>query len=141
MKPDKWIYMPHPGHFICSKDCRFFLNTYVGKYIVSTVGEMWPERAVREIHAQVHDFKWLNENKHLKGDYFDSAYMNRFGYEQIGCDRLYETMVFKAKKSDHKCCPWVQINGDSIDFNGYNKPEDALKGHIELCKKWSERIV
>jgi len=36
---EKWIYMPHPGHFIEASNCRFILNTYVGKYIVSTVGE------------------------------------------------------------------------------------------------------
>ena len=132
----KWIWMPHAGHFICGHMCRFRLNTYVGRYIISTVGEMWSERSSREIHAQVHDSNWLRENRHLKGDYFDAAYMNRFGYQEIGCDRLYETMVFHAKKSDAKCCPW-EMSGSEIDFEGYNKPEDAFTGHMKLCKKWS----
>jgi hypothetical protein len=135
MKKD-WVWMPHAGHFICSKDCEFKLNTYVNGYIVSTVGEMWPERAVREIHAQVHNPEWLSQNRHLRGDDFDSAYMKKFGYEEIGYGRKYETMVFKAKKSKHKCCPYEMVSGSEIDSDGYNKPEDAYAGHLKLCNKY-----
>ena len=49
---DKWVWMGHAGHFICGHDCRFHMATRVGKYLVSTVGELWPSRAVREIHAK-----------------------------------------------------------------------------------------
>lgn len=131
--------MPHPGHFICAHNCRFHLNTYVGKYIVSTVGELWPERGSREIHAEVHDPQWLAENVHLKGDYFDVAYMKKFGYEKVGCDRKYETMVFRAIKSNNKCCPYCIDVSDEFDFRGYNKDEDAVRGHMMLCKKWSRK--
>jgi hypothetical protein len=93
-----WKWFGHAGHFICADKCRFHLTTKVGKYLVSTVGEYWPERVVREIHAEVHDKKWFAENRNLKGDYFDHAYMKKFGFEEIGCDRKYETMVFKAGK-------------------------------------------
>jgi hypothetical protein len=34
-----WVWMRHPAHFIGAGDCQFFLATYVGTYIVSTVGE------------------------------------------------------------------------------------------------------
>jgi hypothetical protein len=139
MKPDKWIWMPHPGHFICSYQCRFHLNTCVGKYIVSTVGELWPERAVREIHAKIHDPKWFAENNHLLGDYFDRAYMKKFGYEDIGCSRKYETMVFEAITSDHKCCPYDADVKKDLDMLPYNTAEDAYKGHLKLCKKWSKK--
>lgn len=37
-----WIWMPHPGHFIAAGKCQFRLNTCVGDYIVSTVGEWFP---------------------------------------------------------------------------------------------------
>lgn len=139
MKKEKWIWMPHPAHFICSSHCQFVLATYVGGYIVSTVGEYWPERGVREIHAEVHDKEWLDKNKHLKGDNFDKVYFERFGYEEIGADRIYETMVFKAKKSKLKCCPYQIMVEKQVDYKGYNKPEDAIKGHLKLCKKWSKR--
>ena len=140
MKKDKWIWMGHAGHFICSRDCQFVLNTYVGKYIVSTVGELWNERIVREIHARVHKPEWLQKNKHLLGDNFDSAYINEFGFVEIGYKRTYETMVFEAKKSKHKCCPYEIIVEKEVDMDGYNKPEDAYTGHLRLCKKWSKRL-
>jgi hypothetical protein len=54
----------------------------------------------------------------------------------VGCDRKYETMVFKAKKSKHKCCLYVQCNGQECDFKGYNTPEDAYLGHMEFCRKY-----
>ena len=128
--------MPHAGHLILGDKCRFHLNTYVGKYIISTVGELWNERSVREICAGVVNPEWLNDNKHLKGDYFDAAYFNKFGYEDIGCDRKYETMVFKAKKAINKCCPF-RMAGSDLDFDAYNKAEDAYKGHMKMCNKWS----
>lgn len=139
MDKSKWVWMPHPGHFICCMSCQFILNTYVGKYIVSTVGEYWAERAVREIHAETYDKEWLVENKHLRGDNFDRAYMEKFGYQTVGYDRLYETMVFKAKKSKYECCPWEQVGGKDIDFAGYNDAGDAYKGHLKMCEKWSKK--
>lgn len=138
MKKDKWIWMGHAGHFICADKCRFHLNTYVGGYIVSTVGEYWPERAVREIHARVYNSEWHRENNHLLGDNYDAAYMKRFGFEEIGCGRTYETMVFKAKKTDYICCPW-QMSGAELDFLGYNNEDEASKGHMKLCNKWSNK--
>ena len=131
--------MPHAAHLIVGNDCRFFLATYVGKYIVSTVGEYWPDKVVREIHAKVHDPKWLSENEHLKGDNFDSAYFKKFGYEEIGLGRIYETMVFKAEKSKIDCCPYEINSGSEVDFGSYNTPEEAFKGHMKLCKKWSKK--
>ena len=139
MKKENWIWMPHPAHFICSSKCQFHLATYVGKYIVSTVGELWNERICREIHAKVCNPEWLKENKHLKGDEFDHAYFKKFGYEEIGYERTYETMVFEAKKVKSKCCPFKIIVEKEVDFLGYNKPEDAVKGHMKLCNKWSKK--
>lgn len=139
MKKTDWIWMPHPGHFICGYMCQFKLNTYVGKYIVSTVGEIrYPQRTVQEIHAKIYDAAWLETNKHLQGDYFDLAYMKKFGFQDIGVDRKYETMVFEARKSIRKCCPWEINVKKEKDMEGYNKPEDAVVGHMKLCNKWSK---
>lgn len=139
MKKENWVWMPHAAHLIVGNDCRFILATYVGKYIVSTVGELWPDRVVREIHAKVHDSRWFLENKNLRGDNFNVAYFEKFGFETIGVGRIYETMVFKAKKSTLKCCPYRIISGEDIDFGGYNKPEEASEGHMKLCRKWSKK--
>ena len=104
------VWMPHAGHFICGYKCQFRLNTYVNGYIVSTVGE-----------------------------YVPSDWGNKSGFDTIGCDRLYETMVFKAIKSSHKCCPYKQATGSNIDFAGYNKPEAAYKGHLKMLAKYRRR--
>ena len=134
MKSD-WVWMPHAGHFILGDRCRFHLSTYVSGNIVSTVGELWNERGVREVHAKVYDDKWLQDNVHRRGDDFDHAYFERFGYEEVGCDRKYETMVFKAKKSKHRCCLYRMI-GSEKDFEGYNDADKAYLGHLKMCRKY-----
>lgn len=141
MKKENWVWMPHPGHLIVSDMCRFVLNTYVGGYIVSTVGEYWPSREVRLIHAKVQDEKWLQDNSHLKGNDFDNAYMKRFGFERLGAgeDDIYETMVFKARKTKHGCCPWTQVPGLDVEMDRYSTPEAARIGHLKMCNKWSRK--
>jgi hypothetical protein len=137
---DKWLWMPHAGHFICGNDCRFHLATKVGKYLVSTVGEYWPDQAVRRIHAEVCDNPWYLINGSLKGDNFNSAYMKKFGFEDLGYDRKYETMVFKAVKAKKcKACPYTQGDGDNLDYVGYNDSAEAYKGHLKMCDKWSNQ--
>lgn len=106
MKKDKWIWMPHAGHLCVGRDCKFHLNTYVGKYIVSTVGEYWPDREVRKIHADCRNIEIEG-----RGDYWDADFMKKVGWLEIGCNRKYETMVFKASKSKSKCCHWEMSNG------------------------------
>ena len=101
-----WIWQPHAGHYILGHKCRFRLNTYVNGYIISTVGELPLE---------------------------DGA-----GYRDVGLGRKYETMVFEAKSTDDnvKCCEYEQINGECLDMEGYNTPEDAKDGHILLCNRY-----
>lgn len=136
----KWKWFGNAAHFICGNSCRFHMATQVGKYLISTVGEMWSERAVREIHARCHDPKWLDKNVHRKGDDFDFHYMKRFGYEQIGCDRTFETMVFEAgKPCDAKACGCglPSISGSEIDYAAANDAKTATKNHRKLCLKWA----
>lgn len=136
----EWKWFGNAAHFICSHWCRFHMATQVGPYLVSTVGEFWPERGSREIHARCRDPKWLAANGHLLGDAFDFAYMQRFGYEEVGCGRKYETMVFKAGKPCRAkgCrCGVPAISGSELDFSGYNDAGSATAGHMKLCKKYA----
>lgn len=129
--------MPHPGHFICSRDCKFFLNTYVGGYIVSTVGELWPDSQVRKITAECRKIQ-VNG----MGDAWDADYMKKIGFEDIGFDRKYETMVFKAQRriDEYKtCCPWQIATGTELDFAPANEPNEARANHLRLCEKWSKK--
>ena len=137
---NNWKWFGHAGHLIVGSHCRFHLCTQIGDYLISTVGEYWPERAVREIHASIHDPAWLVENGKLRGDTFDAAYMNRFGYEEIGYQRKYETMVFKV--SGKICvikdcnCGLPTIVPTELGFAGYNMAGDAANGHMAICEKW-----
>lgn len=136
MKKEKWIWMPHAAHFILGDKCGFKLATYVGKYIVSTVGELWLERSSREVHAKV--CGWSSDKI---GDAWDNEYFKKFGYEKIGCDRIYETMVFKVSKYKDKvsCCPYRINAAECVDSLGYNDAGEATKGHMNLCNKWSKK--
>lgn len=138
MKKDKWIWMPHAGHFILGDKCKFHLNTYVGTYIVSTVGELWNDQAIRRITAGIQDKEWYAQNHQLLGDNFDAAYFNKFGYEKLGAWGTYETMVFKARKSKNKCCPYEIIACEDIECERYDDPEKARAGHMKLCKKYAK---
>lgn len=140
----EWKWFGNAGHFICGASCRFHLTTQVGKYIVSTVGQYWPERPVREIHATVHDPAWFMAHGHLKGDEFDAEYMNKFGYEQIGCDRTFETMVFKAGKTCKASgcdCGLPKIEPSELDYEPANTAGEATKNHMKLCQKWAKKEV
>jgi hypothetical protein len=139
---DKWKWFGHAGHLIVSRWCQYHLCTQIGEYLISTVGEYWPSRSSREIHAQIHDPKWLNENVHLKGDEFDAAYMSRFGFEDIGCDRKYESYVFKAGKpcSSPDCnCGLPSIDGSELDGLPANDAGTAAKNHMQLCWKYAQK--
>lgn len=126
--------MPHPGHLCVSSDCKFVLNTYVGKYIVSTVGEYWPDSQIRKIIAKCRDIEVNGE-----GDNWDADYMKKIGYQEIGMGTFYETMVFKAIKGTEKCCPWVMMASHEQDAERYSDAGDAFNGHLYMCKKWSKK--
>lgn len=129
-----WIWMPHAGHFICGDRCQFHLSTYVGGYVVSTVGDYLPCEGSREIMAQSRGVELEG-----KGDARLHDYMKKIGFEEIGCDRKYETMVFKAKKSKLQCCPYRIESGENLDFDAYNEGGEARKGHMKMCRKWARK--
>lgn len=136
-----WKWFGSAGHLIVAQWCRFHLCTQVGKYLVSTVGEYWPDVKVRKIHAKIHDPKWLAENEHLRGNAFDAVYMRRFGFEEIGAGRKYETMVFEAGvPCEAEGCRCGMPNAKSwaeLDGQGYNDAGEATRGHMAMCEKWA----
>lgn len=130
---DKWIWMPHAAHFICADHCRFHLATWVGNFIVSTVGEYMPDSEVRAIIAR-------NEGKPLskRGDEQEIEFFAKFGWVDVGAGRKYETMVFKAQPGEHKCCPYEMADCSEVEYSGYNSADEAYAGHMSLCEKWSK---
>ena len=114
MKKENWVWMPHVAHHICGEKMHYSLATYVGGYVVSTVG-----------------------------DYYPNGYYSKLGNKNqkdtVGHGRFYETMVFRAKKSDQKCCGYDIATGENVDFQGYSTAQEATKGHYLLCKKWAQK--
>lgn len=135
LQENKWVWMPHAGHFIAARHCIYHLTTYVGKYIVSTVGEYMPDSNVREILAETRGIVLEG-----KGDERYYSWLKKAGYQEIGFNRTYETMVFNAKPNDEEssCCPWVVDKFTELDMQGYNDPNEAYAGHLELCRKWAK---
>ena len=137
----EWKWFGNAGHLCVAQWCRFHLCTQIGEYLISTVGQYWPDRTVREIHAKVYDPEWFTKYGILRGDNFDAKYMERFGYETIGCDRTFETMVFKTTGEvciSQDCnCGMPTLNFSELDADGYNDAGAATRGHYAMCEKWS----
>jgi hypothetical protein len=93
-------YFGHAGHFIGAPSCRFHLHTHVHGYCVSTVGDYHPAHKPHDGPA-----------------------------EQIGYDRLYETMVFKLGPDDEP------INWTEIEMEGYADDEEADAGHEAMVQR------
>jgi hypothetical protein len=110
----KWEWFGYAGHLIVGHMCRFHLCTKVGKYLISTVG-----------------------------DYRSSLDKEDDKPREIGCNRLYETMVFLAGKRcvvEHCRCGQPSLKTASeIDFAGYNVAGDAQRGHMKMCRKYARK--
>ncbi len=53
--------------------------------------------------------------------------------QTIGLDRYFETMVFELT-------PGGEIKShNELEMEGYNEPEDAMKGHMKMCRKWARK--
>jgi hypothetical protein len=129
----QWEWYGNAMHFICGQSCRFHMGTKIGSFIISTVGEYLPDSQVRDILA-------MSRNKPLvgNGDAREADWMNKHGYEDIGLDRKYETMVFKASGKTCECgCFLPQIIPSELDFEGYNDPKSATAGHRAMCQQWA----
>lgn len=132
-----WRWFGSAAHLIVSRDCRFHMATLVGKYLVSTVGEWLPDSSTWHIYAESKGITLAG-----RGDERTADFLRRVGYVEIGCDRKYETMVFKAGPPcvAKGCkCGLPSIDGSALDFSGYNDAGAATQGHYRLCRKFASR--
>jgi hypothetical protein len=132
----EWVWMPHPAHLIVGRDCRFHLATYVGGFIVSTVGEYEPEAGVREIYAQSRGITLVGKGYERRADFAEKV-----GWVEIGHGRTYETMVFRAepRPADEggDCCPWQISTGNELEMAGSTDAGAAYRGHLAMCEKYA----
>lgn len=132
-----WKWFGHAAHLCVGQWCRFHLATVVGKYLVSTVGEYVPDETVRQIHCDVRGIELVG-----RGDARLADYMNKVGFQEIGCGRKYETMVFRAGKpcASQECgCGLPELVGSDLDSEGYSDAGSAMKGQYALCVKFGEK--
>lgn len=136
--PAGWKWFGSAGHFICSRDCRFHLTTLIGRHLISTVGELLPDSAVREIYARTRGIVLEG-----MGDARLADWMKKCGFEDVGYQRKYETMVFRVSgkrcKAPECGCGLPDIIPSELDFAGYNTAGAATAGHMRLCRKWSKK--
>jgi hypothetical protein len=128
----EWRWFGNAGHFICGHYCRFHLCTLIGNFLVSTVGQYLPDSAVRNILAGTRGIALEG-----KGDAREADYMRKVGYEEIGYQRTFETMVFrvtgKACAAADCGCDMPQIIPAELAFSGYNTAGEATAGHMRHC--------
>ena len=110
---NEWRWFGVAGHFIGAARCRHHLHTRVGDFRISTVGGYLP--GVRGTQEE---------------------------FEEVGCDRLYETFVFRIAGECVSCDPpcgqgelddWCEI--DSLPAND---AQTAEANHMALCAKYAE---
>lgn len=120
-KGSGWKWYGFAGHLSVSEWCRFHLCTEIGEFVISTVGKYVPPHNGGGPEGD--EATWLK--KHPNG-------------ATIGCDRTYETMVFRATGhcTAKECnCGLPLHEGGELASEGYNNPGDAAKGHMLMCAK------
>ena len=132
----EWKWYGKAAHFILGEWCRFHLATQIGDHIISTVGELFPDAPVRELYAEMRGKPLVG-----KGDARVADYMIKFGYEEIGYKRKYETLVFRVTgevcTAEGCDCGLPEIVASELDGDSYNNAGDATRGHMAMCQKWS----
>ena len=105
------IWYGNGGHFCGLSDCQFHLCTEVGDYLISTVGEYYPD------------------------GYKKGRGMCALG---LGEKDLYETMVFRIS-SRCQCGCGLPNGYDNIETFRYATPKEANEKHRELCEKYRRK--
>ena len=121
----EWRWFGNAAHFICGRWCRFHMATQVGPWLVSTVGEYVHPR--HSGGSEATEEKWLE--KHWPG-------------ENIGCDRKYETMVFRAGDpcaADECRCGIPTIASEELAMYPANIAGDATRNHMQACREWAAK--
>lgn len=107
---NKMIWYGNGGHFCGLPECQFHLCTEVNGYLISTVGEYYPD-----------------------------GYKKGRGMVELTLakDSFYETMVFHMTGSRCGCgCGLPDVNLSAIEQINYKTPKEANENHIKLCRKY-----
>lgn len=104
------IWYGNAGHLCVSRKCEFHLCTEVNGYVVSTVGEYYPNG--------------INMPMEPVG---------------LMPKELYETMIFEFSGSRCKCGCGLPDTGRSLCMDRYATPKEANEGHIRYCEEYAKK--
>ena len=109
--PDKWIWYGYPAHFICASRCAFRMATKVGRYIVSTVGDMRDDRGDATSQTIGHD-----------RTYETMVFARSHKCREEGCG-----------------CGQYRIDPSSeVEMVPANDAATARKNHMATCRKYAK---
>jgi hypothetical protein len=110
----QWEWFGNAAHFICADRCQFHLATFVGNYVISTVGEMYATEKDR-----------LAGKKTTLG---------------AGDDSFYETYIFEWNGKRCACgCGLPGIVPTELDGScRWATANEANQGHLAACRRYSE---
>lgn len=103
----EWKWFGFAAHFCLARRCEFHLTTQVGNKLISSVGGLQP-------------IEEDNENR----------------WEEIGCGRKFETLVFNIidTESENKIPP---IDYSEVESVCANTSKECHENHMRLCHKYA----
>jgi hypothetical protein len=107
---EEWRWFGSPMHCIVGPKCRFHLGTQVGNYLISTIGEYYPNGPYEATEA-------LGHNRYYELMVFPLAP----GKLNCGCPIVDS---------------WSTIDGNGWPEN--TPHEEVSAGHLEMCRKYAE---
>lgn len=116
---EKWKWYGMAGHFIVADKCLHHLCTRVGRYLISTVGNYYPNGSRIGLKSE---------------------------REEIGCGRLFETFVFDLGRKPGECecgcgLPKPQGGMSEIDALPANDEKTADANHMKMCRKYARKAA
>lgn len=134
--PCDWIWYGLVGHLVVGEYCQHHLLTHIGSVLVSTVGMF--------IHPR-HIMGRVAEGIGVEQAFY-AARQSLWPGEDIGLNRKFETMVFKAgNPCNIEGCncgqPELDMTDGELDMRGYNTLLEANTGHMEMCFEWAHRAT
>jgi hypothetical protein len=116
MTEDEWVHCDQPHHFIGSRDCRWSRATRVGCWIVSSIGDYWPQHAGARLPPERRPLGHLDDRP-----------------------AFYETMVFPADRVGDGCAVGGPLGWGNVTDEHYATEVEAEAGHEAMCRRWAAR--
>lgn len=83
-----WVWCGYPGHFIAAADLCFHLNTRIGDYRISTIGDYRPRPGEPMVEVgcerffETMVFRVEGEGEHGNGEVADWSELELVGYQE-----------------------------------------------------------